>query len=71
VKCNVLNIASYGAGTWTLRKLDHKNLESFAVCCWRRLEKISSTDNLKNKEVLNRNKEERNILLTVKRRKAN
>jgi hypothetical protein len=38
--------------------------------CWRRLEKISWADRVKNK-VLPRVKEERNILQRIKRRKAN
>jgi hypothetical protein len=38
--------------------------------CWRRMEKISWTDRLRNK-VLQRVREERNILLTIKRRKDN
>ena len=33
VKFNVWNIASYGAETWTLQKVYHKNLESFAMWC--------------------------------------
>jgi replicative superfamily II helicase len=33
--------------------------------------KISWTDNVRNEEVLQRVKEERNILRTIKRRKAN
>jgi hypothetical protein len=39
--------------------------------CWRRMEKISRTDRVRNEEVLHRVKEERNIVHTVKRRKAN
>jgi hypothetical protein len=39
--------------------------------CWRRMEKIGWTDRVKNEEVLNRVKEERNIIHTIKRRKAN
>jgi hypothetical protein len=40
--------------------------------CWRRMEKISWTDRVRNEEVLHRVKEERNILHTYKkRRKAN
>ena len=35
------------------------------------MEKISWTDRVRNEEVLHRVKEERNILYTVKRRKAN
>jgi hypothetical protein len=37
---------------------------------WRRMEKISRTDRVKNEEVLHRVKEESNILETIKRRKA-
>jgi hypothetical protein len=39
--------------------------------CWRRTEKISWTDRVRNEEVLKRVKEERNIVHTVKRKKAN
>jgi hypothetical protein len=38
--------------------------------CWRRMEKISWTDCVRYKEVLHRVKEERNILHTVKSKKA-
>ena len=39
--------------------------------CQRRMEKISWSDRVRNEEVLQRVKEERNILPTVERRKAN
>jgi hypothetical protein len=39
--------------------------------CWRRLEKISWTDRVGNELVLHRVKGERDIVHTVKRRKAN
>ena len=67
---SVRNIALYGAENWTLRKVDQKYLESFEIWCWRRMEKIGWTDRVRNEEVLHRVKEERNILHTVKRRKA-
>ena len=41
------------------------------MCYWRWLEKISCTDCVRNEEVLHRAKEERNILQTKRRRKAN
>jgi hypothetical protein len=65
------NIALYGAETWTLRKVDQNYLEIFEMWCWRRMEKISWTDRVRNGEVLHRVKEERNIVHTIKRRKAN
>jgi hypothetical protein len=70
VKCYIWNIALYGAETCTLRKVDQKYLESFEMWCWRRME-ISWTDRVRNEEVLHRVKEERNIVYTIKRRKAN
>jgi hypothetical protein len=39
--------------------------------CWRRTEKISWTDHIRNKEVLLRVKEQRNILHEIRKRKAN
>jgi hypothetical protein len=65
-----LEHALYGTETSTLQKIDQKYLESFEMWCWRRMEKISWTDRVRNEEVLERVKEERNILHTIKRRKA-
>jgi hypothetical protein len=45
-------------------------IESFEMRC-RRMENISWTDRVRNEELLHRAKEERNILHTIKRRKAN
>jgi hypothetical protein len=71
VKCYIWSIALYGAETWTLRKVDQKYLESFEMWCWKRMEKISWTDRVRNEKVLHRVKEQRNIVHTIKRRKAN
>jgi hypothetical protein len=64
VKCYVWSIALYDAETWTLRTVDQKNLESFEMWCWWRMEKISWTDHVRNEEVLLRVKEQRNTLHT-------
>jgi hypothetical protein len=61
----------YGAETWTIRKVDQKYLEGFVMWFWRRMEKLSWTDSLRNAEVLHRVKEEKSSLHTLKRRKAN
>jgi hypothetical protein len=61
----------YGEETWTFRKLDQNYMESFEMWCWRRMEKISWTDRVNNEAVLHGVKEERNILHTIRRRKAN
>ena len=57
-----LGMALYGAETWTLRATDQKHLESIEMWRWRRMEKIIWTDHVRNKEVLLRVKEQRNIL---------
>jgi hypothetical protein len=71
VKCYVWSIALYGAETWTLRAVDQKHVESFEMWCWRRMEKISWTDLVRNGEVLLRVKEQRNILHEIHKQKAN
>jgi len=71
VKCYIWSIALYGAETWTLRALDQKHLESFEMWCWRRMEKISWTDHVRNEDVLLWVKEQRNILHEIRKRKAN
>jgi len=43
----------------------------FAVWCCRKMERIRCTERVRNEEVLQRVKEERNILQTTKRRKYN
>jgi len=48
VKCYVWSIALYGAETWTLRAVDQKHLKSFEMWRWRRMEKISWTDHVRN-----------------------
>ena len=60
-----------GAEIGILRKVDKKYRGSFEMWCWRRMEKISWTDRVRNEEVLHRDKEQRNILHTVTRRKSN
>ena len=57
VKCYIWSITLYGAETGTFREVDQKHLESFEMWCWRRMEKISLTDRVRNEEVLLRVKE--------------
>ena len=71
VKCYIWSIALYGAETWTLWEIDQKHLESFEMWCWRRMEKISWTDHVRNEDVLLTVKEQRNILNEIRKQKAN
>ena len=71
IKCYIWSMALYGAETWTLRAADQKYLESFEMWCWRRMEKISWTDHVRNEEVLLGVNEQRNILHEIRKRNAN
>jgi hypothetical protein len=71
VKCYIWSLAFYGVETWTLPAVDQKHLERFEVWCWRRMEKINWTDHVRNKDVLLRVKEQRNILHEIRKRKTN
>ena len=64
-------MALYGAETWMLWAADQKYVESFEMWCWRRTEKISWIDHVRNEEVLLRVNEQRNILREIGKRKAN
>ena len=68
---HIWSMALYGAETWTLRAADQKYLERFEMWCWRRMEKISWADHVRNEEVLLRVKDQRNILHEIRKRKAN
>jgi hypothetical protein len=69
--CSYIHMDLYGAETWTLRAVDQKHLESSEIWCWKRMEKISWTDHVRNKDVLLRVKEQRNILHEIRKRKVN
>ena len=71
VKCYVWGMALYSAETWTLRATEQKRLESFEMWCWRRMEKIRWTDQVRNEVVLIRVNKQRNILHEIRKRKAN
>jgi hypothetical protein len=71
VKCYIWSIALYGAETWMLWAVDQKHLESFEMWCWRKMEKISWTDHVRNEEVLLRVKEQRNIVYEIRKQKSN
>jgi hypothetical protein len=67
VKCFMWNAALYDAQIWT----HQKSLESSEMWCWRRIKKVSWTDCGRNEKVLQGVEKERNILLTIRRKKAN
>jgi hypothetical protein len=51
VKCYIWSVTVCCAETWTFWA-DQKHLESFEMWCWRRMEKISWTDRVRNEVLL-------------------
>jgi len=49
----------------------NRNNRSSEMWCWRRMEKLSWTDHMKNEGVTLRVNEQRNILHEIRKRKAN
>jgi len=64
------NVHLCGAETCIMRKVDQKYMESFDMCFWKRMEKISWADRVRN-EVLHRVEVEENTLNNIRRKKAN
>jgi hypothetical protein len=71
VKCYFWSVALYGAEIGTVWGVDQKQLESFEMWRWGRMEKISWIDHVRNEEVLLRVTEQRNILHEISKRNAN
>jgi hypothetical protein len=50
--CVVVRFVGINVVFRTFRAVDQKRLESFEMWCWRRMEKISWTDHVRNEDVL-------------------
>ena len=44
----------YVYATWTLRKAEHWRIDTFELCCWRRLLRVPWTARRSNQSILNR-----------------
>ena len=51
VKSYIWSIALYGAEIWAFRAVNQKQLQSFEMWCWRRMERISWTVYVRNEKV--------------------
>jgi len=71
VKALIWSGVLYGSETWTMTKEDVSRLEDFEMWIWRRLLKISWTENKTNEEVLKAVDEERMLVSTLRRRQKN
>src|ERR1700733_10483390 len=68
IKTLVWSTVLYGSETWTMRKEDIKKLEAFEMWTWRKMEKISWTEQKTNEELLEMIDEERKLMKTIRER---
>ena len=53
VKVMVFPVALYGCGSWTVKKPEHRRIDSFELWCWRRLLRVPWTARRSNQSILN------------------
>ena len=42
----------YGYDTWTIKKAEHRRIDDFELCCWRRLLRVPWTARRSNQSIL-------------------
>lgn len=70
IKCYIWSVLLYGMESWTLKVTTMNKLEAFEMWAYRRVLKIPWTARITNENVLRRINRDRELLLTIKRRKT-
>ena len=52
VKAMVFPVVMYGCESWTVKKAEHRKLDAFELCCWRRLLRVPWTAKRSNQSIL-------------------
>ena len=52
VKAMVLPVVMYGCESWTVKKIEHRRIDSFELWCWRRLLRVPWTARRPNQSIL-------------------
>ena len=52
VKAMVSPVAMYGSESWTIKKTDHRRIDAFELCCWRRPLRVPWTARRTNLPIL-------------------
>src|SRR5574339_254823 len=53
VKAMVFPVVKYGCESWTVKKAEHRRIDAFELCCWRRLLRVPWTGRRSNQSILN------------------
>ena len=52
VKAVVFPVVIYGCESWTVKKVEHRRIDAFELCCWRRLLRVPWTARRSNQSIL-------------------
>ena len=52
VKVMVFPVVMYGCESWTVKKAEHRRIDAFELCCWRRLLRVPWTVRRSNQSIL-------------------
>ena len=52
VKATVFPVVMYGCESWTIRRDEHRRIDAFELCCWRRLLRVPWTARKSNQSIL-------------------
>ena len=52
VKAAVFPVVLYGCESWTVKKAEHRRIDAFELCCWRRLLRVPWTARRSNQSML-------------------
>ena len=53
VKAMVFPVVMYGCNSWTVKKAEHRRIDAFELCCWRRHLRVPWTARKSNQSILN------------------
>ena len=51
-KAMVFPVVIYGCERWTIKKAEHRRIDAFELCCWRRLFRVPWTARRSNQSIL-------------------
>ena len=52
VKAMVFPVVMYGCESWTIKKVEHRRIDAFELCCWRRLLRVPWTARRSSQSIL-------------------
>ena len=52
VNAMVFPVVMYGCENWTIKKTEHRRIDAFELCCWKRLLRVSWTARKLNQPIL-------------------